>query len=109
MGRTSCGCGWRPAITAAMSACLRIFLKSQAETYRKVRNTLRYLLNNLTDFDPAKDAVPYDKLPEIDRWALHRLQEEMRDALAAYDEYKFYRVTSRLVEFLHLGPFRLLS
>jgi len=74
-------------------------LKSQAEAYRKVRNTLRYLLNNLTDFDSTKDAVPYDKLPEIDRWALHRLQEEVRDALAAYEEYKFYRVTSRLVSF----------
>ena len=74
-------------------------LKSQADAYRKVRNTLRYLLNNLTDFDPAKDAVPYEKLPEIDRWALHRLQEEVRDALAAYDDYKFYRVTSRLVSF----------
>jgi isoleucyl-tRNA synthetase len=74
-------------------------LKNQAEAYRKVRNTLRYLLNNLTDFDPAKDAVPYEKLPEIDRWALHRLQEEVRSALAAYEEYKFYRVTSSLVSF----------
>jgi len=74
-------------------------LKSQAEAYRKVRNTLRYLLNNLTDFDPAKDAVPYEELPEIDRWALHRLQEEVRDALEAYDGYKFYRVTSSLVTF----------
>ena len=74
-------------------------LKSQAEAYRKVRNTLRYLLNNLTDFDPSKDAVPYDKLPEIDRWVLHRLQEEVRDALSAYEEYKFYRVTARLVAF----------
>ena len=74
-------------------------LKSQAEAYRKVRNTLRYLLNNLTDFDSAKDAVPYGKLFGMDRWALHRLQEETRDARAAYDEYKFYRVTSRLVSF----------
>jgi len=74
-------------------------LKSQAEAYRKVRNTLRYLLNNLTDFDAAKDAVPYDKLFGMDRWALHRLQEEVRDALTAYDENKFYRVTARLVSF----------
>jgi isoleucyl-tRNA synthetase len=74
-------------------------LKSQAEAYRKVRNTLRYLLNNLTDFDTAQDAVPANKLLGMDRWALHRLQEEVRDALAAYDEYKFYRVAARLVSF----------
>jgi isoleucyl-tRNA synthetase len=74
-------------------------LKSQAESYRKVRNTLRYLLNNLTDFDPTRDTVPYKQLPEIDRWALHRLQEEVRDAWAAYDEYKFFRVTARLINF----------
>jgi len=74
-------------------------LKSQAEAYRKVRNTLRYLLNNLTDFDAVRDAVPYSKLFGMDRWAIHRLQEETREALAAYDRFEFHRVTSRLVNF----------
>jgi len=74
-------------------------LKNQADAYRKVRNTLRYLLNNLTDFDPAKDAVPYGQLPEMDRWMLHRIQEEIRESLAAYDRYEFYRVASHLVTF----------
>jgi len=74
-------------------------LKGAADSYRKVRNTLRYLLNNLSDFDPKTNAVPVSKLPEIDRWALHRLQEEIRDARAAYDQYEFHRVVSRLVQF----------
>ena len=74
-------------------------LKGLADNYRKVRNTFRYLLNNLTDFVPSRDTVPYAELPEIDRWALHRLQEEIRDALKAYQEYQFHRVTGRLFSF----------
>jgi len=74
-------------------------LKGLADNYRKVRNTLRYLLNNLTDFEPGRDTVPYAKLPEIDRWALHRLQEEIRDVRKAYDDYQFHRVTGRLFAF----------
>ena len=45
------------------------------EAYRKIRNTCRFLLSNLYDFDPDKDRVPYEQLPELDRWALHRLSE----------------------------------
>jgi isoleucyl-tRNA synthetase len=74
-------------------------LKGLSDSYRKLRNTFRYLLNNLGDFDPGKDSVPYEKLAEIDRWVLHRLQEEIRDAIKAYDEYQFHRVAGRLVIF----------
>ncbi len=74
-------------------------LKGLSDSYRKVRNTFRYLLNNLGDFDPAKDSVGVNDFWEIDRWVLHRLQEEIRDALAAYESYQFHRVTSRLVNF----------
>ena len=74
-------------------------LKGLSDSYRKVRNTFRYLLNNLGDFNFAKDAVPYRDLMEVDRWALHRLQEEIRDALEAYEDYQFHRVTGRLVNF----------
>ena len=45
------------------------------EAYRKIRNTCRFLLSNLYDFDPDKDRVPYEQLPEFDRWALMRLEE----------------------------------
>ncbi len=74
-------------------------LKNQAEAYRKIRNTLRYLLSNMSDFNSPRHAVPYAQLPAIDRWALHRLQEETRDALQAYDRYEFHRVASRLVTY----------
>ncbi len=56
-------------------------------------------MNNLSDFDHATNAVAYKDLPEIDRWALHHLQIEIREALAAYEAYQFPRVISRLVNF----------
>jgi isoleucyl-tRNA synthetase len=55
------------------------------EAYRKLRNTLRYLLANLYDFDPARDAVPAGELLEVDRYALARYGESAARILAAYD------------------------
>ncbi len=62
------------------------------ETYFKVRNTLRILLANLYDFEPAKHAVPREKLTEIDRWLLARLQWLTGEIGAAYESYEFHRV-----------------
>jgi isoleucyl-tRNA synthetase len=70
-------------------------IKQLSDIYRKIRNTARFLLSNLYDFDPAKDRVPYDQLEEVDRYALHRLQEvvaEVTDALAKYEFFRFYQV-----------------
>lgn len=67
-------------------------LKQVSETYRKIRNTARFLLSNLNDFDPAKDALPYEKLREVDRWQLHRLQKLIGQVRAAYDAYEFHGV-----------------
>ncbi len=50
-------------------------LEQTATNYRTLRNTLRFTLGNLYDFDPVLNAVPLDKLEEIDRWAMHRLNE----------------------------------
>jgi isoleucyl-tRNA synthetase len=50
-------------------------LDQQAELYRRIRNTLRWLLGNLDAFDAATETVPYDQLPELERWVLHRLTE----------------------------------
>jgi isoleucyl-tRNA synthetase len=58
-----------------------------AEAYRKLRNTLRYLLGNLYDFDPAHDAVAHGKLEEVDRYILARYADVARRILAAYEEY----------------------
>jgi isoleucyl-tRNA synthetase len=63
-----------------------------SETYRKVRNTLRILLANIHDFDPAKHAVPHEKLAEIDRWLVSRLQALVADVTDAYESLEFHRV-----------------
>jgi isoleucyl-tRNA synthetase len=69
------------------------------EPYRRFRNTFRYLLANLHDFDPAKHRVEHSQMPEADRWALSRLQRLIADVLRAYEEYQFYRVYQRAYGF----------
>src|ERR1700726_4936743 len=64
-----------------------------SEAYRKIRNTFRFALGNLSDFDPAHDALPSDQLEEIDRWMLERTAElvtKSRDWYAAYDFHRVY-------------------
>jgi isoleucyl-tRNA synthetase len=63
-----------------------------AEAYRRIRNTCRYLLGNLFDFYPEKDRVAVEKLLEIDRWALHRLQALVQRVGKAYDDFEFHIV-----------------
>ncbi|WP_448525016.1 isoleucine--tRNA ligase [Parathermosynechococcus lividus] len=69
----------------------KTILKQLADIYRKIRNTARFLLGNLYDFDPQQDAVPYAQLPELDRYMLHRLHEVFSEVTAAFDSYQFYR------------------
>lgn len=66
-------------------------LKQMADVYRKIRNTARFLLGNLHDFDPAQDAVPYDQLPELDRYMLHRMTEVFADITDAFETFQFFR------------------
>jgi isoleucyl-tRNA synthetase len=61
-----------------------------SEGYRRIRNTCRYLLGNLSDFDPSRDAVPVDQLLPIDRFILHRLQRLTERVRAAYRDYEFH-------------------
>jgi isoleucyl-tRNA synthetase len=63
-----------------------------AEAYRRIRNTGRYLLGNLADFDPGKDRVSDKDLLEIDRWALHRLQKLVQRVRKGYDDFEFHIV-----------------
>ena len=63
------------------------------EAYRKIRNTLRILVANLFDFDPAADAVQIDKLQEVDRYALARYGETATKILNAYDRYDFQQIS----------------
>ena len=67
-------------------------LKRLVEAYRKLRNTFRYLLSNLYDFDPATDAVEGGALQEIDQWILLRAEELTARCRVWYDNYEFHRV-----------------
>ncbi len=71
-------------------------LQRVVEAYRKIRNTCRYLLANLYDFDPARDMVPLAGMQEVDRYALARYAEVAQDVLAAYDRYDFPSIFQRL-------------
>ncbi len=72
-----------------------------AIAYRKIRNTFKYLLGNLHDFDPQKDKVEYDNLMEIDKYMLHKLQKVIKEVLTAYDKFDFAKVYSRLLDFVN--------
>ena len=63
-----------------------------SDAYRRIRNTFRYLLGNLSDFEPDKDAVSDVELPEIDRWALAELAKLNLEVTRAYEGYQFHRV-----------------
>ena len=71
-------------------------LQRVVEAYRKIRNTCRYLLANLYDFDPVADRVPLAELEEVDRYALARYGEVAREVLQAYDAYDFPGIFQRL-------------
>lgn len=73
-----------------------------ADVYRKVRFTLRYLLGNLADYDPAAHAVPYDQLAATDRYILHRFAALVDECTAAYGSFQFYKVYQALQRFVVL-------
>jgi len=74
-------------------------LKQLSDAYRRIRNTSRFMLGNLFDFDPSKDMVPYESMPEIDRFALHRLQELIERIRNAYDTYEFHIIYHALYNY----------
>jgi len=67
-------------------------MTQMVEAYRKIRNTLRFMLGNLYDFDPAVNSVPYAKLQELDRWILLKLGKVIERVTKAYDDYEFHVV-----------------
>jgi isoleucyl-tRNA synthetase len=74
-------------------------LNNVSESYRKVRNTIRYGLGSVDDFDPARDAIPTAKLPELDRWALEQAARYVEQAREAYEKYEFHVIYHATVEF----------
>ncbi len=84
-------------------------LKRVVESYRRVRNTLRFLLANTSDFDASKDLVPVENLLELDRWTLAYTERFQKEVLAEYGEFRFHNVVSMLQTFASadLGSFYL--
>lgn len=70
-----------------------------SEAYRRFRNTFRFLLGNLNDFDPKKDTVAFESMPPLDQWALVRLNELTARCEKAYDKYEFFKVYHALNNF----------
>jgi isoleucyl-tRNA synthetase len=79
------------------------------DAYRRIRNTLRFLLANTSDFDAQKDAVPFEQMLEIDRWALTRAEQFQAEVLKHYEVYEFHPVVAKLQVFCSedLGAFYL--
>jgi isoleucyl-tRNA synthetase len=84
-------------------------LKRAADSYRRIRNTARFLLANLNGFDPAKDMVKPEEMVVLDRWAVGCAQAAQEDILKAYESYDFHEVVQRLMRFcsIEMGSFYL--
>jgi len=84
-------------------------LQRMADSYRRMRNTARFLLGNLADFDPAHDAVAPEAMVALDRWAVDRTQRVQADVLAAYEAYNFHPLYQLMHNFcsVEMGSFYL--
>ncbi|MGP2450307.1 isoleucine--tRNA ligase [Pantoea stewartii subsp. indologenes] len=84
-------------------------LKRSADAYRRIRNTARFLLANLSGFNPATDLVKPEEMVVVDRWAVGRAQAAQADIVASYEHYDFHEVIQRLMQFcsIEMGSFYL--
>ena len=84
-------------------------LKRTSDAYRRMRNTVRFLLGNLHDFDPQRDAVPLEQLIALDRWAIARAHSLQHQVIAAYRDYAFHLIYQKVHNFcvVDLGGFYL--
>jgi isoleucyl-tRNA synthetase len=84
-------------------------LKRVSESYRRMRNTARYFLGNLADFDPAKDCVDVSKMVALDQWAMWRASQLQQEILAAYRDYQFHAIYQKIHNFcsVDMGGFYL--
>jgi len=94
------------------SADIRIsdeIVKQLAESYRRIRNTIRFLLGNLESFDPQRDGVELEKRQPLDQWASHRLSQLEKSVHEAFETYQFHRIHQEIHNFcsVELGGFYL--
>ena len=82
-------------------------LKRMSDSYRRMRNTVRFLLGNLAGFDPAHDALPVDQMLELDRWTLARAAALQQEVIQAYRNYDFHLIYQKVHGFcvIELGAF----
>lgn len=94
--------------TGEMTVSDEIFKRS-ADTYRRIRNTSRFLLANLNGFNPETDAVATDQMVALDRWIVGKAARLQQEIIAAYDKYQFHVVMQKLMNFcsVDLGSFYL--
>jgi len=93
---------WVASVDYSSDVCIGDnLIKQTFESYRKLRNTAKYMIGNLGDFQPGEEgnAVPYDELPSLDKWMLGRLSSTIKEVQSAYDEYQFNRATNELLRF----------
>ena len=74
-------------------------LKRMADSYRRMRNTARFLLANLNGFDPARDRLPPERMLALDRWAVDRTRRLQEEILEAYDQYLFHLIYQKIHNF----------
>ena len=84
-------------------------IRRNGDAYRRIRNTARFLLANLFDFNPETDLLPADQLVELDRWAIARCQELQAEILSAYEQYHFHVIYQKIHNFcaVDMGSFYL--
>ncbi len=91
-----CVCGQRALIISGDAVVSEILLKNVQEVFRKIRNTCRFLISNINDFDIAKDAIVVEKMKSIDQYAMQELFEIYEEVMHAYENYNFTRVSHLL-------------
>ncbi|MWP47095.1 isoleucine--tRNA ligase [Gilliamella sp. Pas-s27] len=84
-------------------------IKRSADSYRRIRNTARFLLANLNGFDPVKDMVKPEDMVVLDRWAVSMAKEAQEQIVQAYENYDFHKVVQRIMQFcsIEMGSFYL--
>jgi len=91
---------WVASVNYASDVCIGdSIIKQCFDTYRKLRNTARYLLGNLHDFDPSQDAIPYEELPLLDQWMLQRTASLIDSVSGDFERFEFYRFFQALQNF----------
>jgi len=82
-----------------MSVSPEAFKQGMADSYRRIRNTFRFLLGNIADFDPAQHSVPLAEMPEIDRWALDALARLVQTVQRGWDDFEIRKVYTPILMF----------